>query len=317
MRRRSIVAIGFLLGGALGLALACGEAELSSEPGGGPPTLRSGGGAGSQADSEAVSGGSDARALWPDAALPLPFASLEWTEIGNGVGFKDSGDAAAEGVFIGYAGYQVTDDETRGWVNALYDAVLADYGVRYVYAVRGPQEVQYDSRELSNSLLIRAALPQLAESDAPLIVVAHSSGAFVACELFEQLFEGGFDPSDEAQGRVVYHDLDGAYGCLTEVALGAMRGAFFVRAQSGGGDSLNAAGMVTAAARFPEFTRLLTYDATHSGCQPDARMCLHMTLINTLPHDPTTAMRTADYSDFDGRPVNRWYLDVSGDLLAH
>lgn len=254
----------------------------------------------------------------PDAAPPPPpppFATLPWTEIGNGVAFKDAQNPAGEAVFIGYAGYQVTDDEARAWVAALYDAALAEYGVRYVYAVRGPQDVQYDARELSNSRMARDFVPRLAGHDAPILIAAHSSGAWVACELFEQLFEGGFDPAGEAQGRVVYYDLDGIGSCLPQAAIDTFRGLYFTHAVLGDGVSLQSASMVAAHDRWPDQSALLTYDAAETGCHADARMCLHISLVNTRPHDPAGADRTADYTDFDGRPVNRWYLDATRDLL--
>jgi hypothetical protein len=257
----------------------------------------------------------------PDAAgeppppPPPPFATLPWTELGTGVAFKDSQNPAGEAVFIGYAGYQVTDDEARAWVSALYEAALAEYGVRYVYAVRGPRDVQYDARELSNSRMARDFVPRLAGHDAPILIAAHSSGAWVACELFEQLFEGGFDPAGEAQGRVVYYDLDGIGSCLPQAAIDAFRGLYFTHAVLGDGVSLQSASMVAAHERWPDQSALLTYDAAETGCHADARMCLHISLVNTRPHDPAGADRTADYTDFDGRPVNRWYLDATRDLL--
>jgi hypothetical protein len=257
-----------------------------------------------------------ARVAPPSAAPPPPFATLPWTELGTGVAFKDTQNPAGDGVFIGYAGYQVTDDEARAWVAALYDAALAESGVRYVYAVRGPQDVQYETRELSNSRLARDLVPRLVGHQAPVVIAAHSSGAWVACELFEQLFEGGFDPTGEALGRVVYFDLDGIASCLPQATLDAFRGLYFVHAVLGNGVSLQSATMVAAHGRWPDQSTLLTYDAAGSGCRADARMCLHVSLVNTRPHDPGGAARTADYSDFEGRPVNHFYLDATRDLLS-
>ena len=249
----------------------------------------------------------------PDAGPPPPaFSTLDWTPIGTGVSYKDSLDPTADGIFIGYAGYAVTDDEARAWVTALYESALADLGVRHVYAVRGPQEVQYDSREISNTLMTRSFIPLLAGNDTPILVAAHSSGAYVACELLQLLYEGDRDPDGATRGRIVYYNLDGVAGCLGDAEVGALRSLYFINAMRDGGESLQAESMIAGASQFADSSTLLTYDATETGCNADAPYCLHISLINTRPHDPSTAIRDADYSDFDGRPVNRWYLDVTG-----
>jgi len=246
-----------------------------------------------------------------DAAAPepMPFDALPWEDVGFGVAYKDTGEARGEGVFIGYAGYQVTADEARAWVAALYDAGLAARGVRHVYAVQGPAQVQYEAREITNSALARRLVGQLAGRDARVHVAAHSSGSWVACELFEQLFDGGFDLMGESVGRVVYYALDGVASCLSDARVDALGALYFVRAVNSGGASLQSASMVAGAARWPDQSALLSYDAEASGCAPGAEMCLHMSLVNTRPHDRQGASRTADYMDFEGRPVNGWYLE--------
>ena len=49
-------------------------------------------------------------------------------------------------------------------------------------------------------------------------------------------------------------------------------------------------------------------DASQSGCSAGAEWCVHVTLINTKPHDPSTADPLKDYSDFQSRPVCTSYL---------
>ena len=52
----------------------------------------------------------------------------------------------------------------------------------------------------------------------------------------------------------------------------------------------------------------LAYDASKSGCNAGAEWCVHVTLINTKPHDPSNADPLKDYSDFSGRPVCTSYV---------
>ncbi len=129
-----------------------------------------------------------------DAAPEVDFASLPWTDIGNGVAYKDSGNPRGNSIFIGYAGYAVDDPSARSWVSALYPAALRASGVRHVFAVRGPATVEYVDKEIQNSLLIERMLP-LVGPDTVIAVAAHSSGAWVACELLQQLYDQGFDPA--------------------------------------------------------------------------------------------------------------------------
>lgn len=243
------------------------------------------------------------------SAGPQPFRRRPWWHLGLGVALKDTRRRDADGIFVGYAGYGVTDDEVRAWVTALYEADLEARGVRYVYAVRGPADVGYEGRELANSALVDDMLPRLAASERPLIVAAHSSGAFAACEFFDQVFLRDFDPDRIAVDRVVYFNLDGAQGCLDEAAVGQLHALAFVDARGPHGLSLNAPSMAEGANRFPDALRL-THDAAESGCGPGGRMCLHATLVNTRPHDPVSGNRTADYTDFTDRPVNVFYLSA-------
>ena len=47
---------------------------------------------------------------------------------------------------------------------------------------------------------------------------------------------------------------------------------------------------------------------TRSGCNQGAEWCVHITLINTQPHDKTTADPLKDYSDFASRSVCMSYI---------
>jgi hypothetical protein len=281
-----------------------GDADAPPEDAAAPPE------AAAAPPEDAAAPPEDAAAPAEDVDAPPPaFGELPWEDVAFGVAYKDAGEARGEGVLIGYAGYQVTADESRAWVSALYDAALSSRGVRHVYAVQGPAQVQYEAREITNSALARRLVGQVAGGDARVHVAAHSSGSWVACELFEQLFEGGFDPMGETIGRVVYYDLDGVASCLSDDRVNALGGLYFVHAVNAGGASLQSQSMAAGAARWPDQSALLTYDAEGAGCAPGAEMCLHMSLVNTRPHDASGASRSADYTDFEGRPVNGWYVD--------
>jgi hypothetical protein len=249
----------------------------------------------------------------PDAVRPPPppFPKIPWTAIGQGVAFKDSHNPDGDGVFIGYAGYAVTDAEVRAWVTALYEASLHAHRVRYVYAARGPTDFTYAARDVDNAGLIAHMLPEASASKQPIVVAAHSAGGFVSCELFQLLYRDGHDPKGVTKDRIVYYNLDGIESCMTDAEVAALKRAYFIRARDGAGYSLDANSMARGAARWPSAGGLLTYDAAKTGCDSSSVYCLHISLITTRPHDPTTAVRDADYSDFVGRPVNHWYVDAT------
>ena len=54
-------------------------------------------------------------------------------------------------------------------------------------------------------------------------------------------------------------------------------------------------------------------DASQAGCNANGLGCMHMTLINTKPHDPNNADLLHDYTDFVGRPVAHEYIDAKAD----
>ena len=251
-----------------------------------------------------------------DAAPEPDFATLPWKLIGTGVHFKDSQNPRGDDVFIGYAGYGVSDAEAETWMTALYEATLRERGVRFVYAVRGPDDVEYVHREIQNTHLVAHLLPEVSGSTHFIAIAGHSSGGWVACELLQQLYDQGMDPNGVTSGKTVYYDLDGVESCLDTTIVHQLRNVYFVSAHTtvgGGGYSLNVAGMMMGAMIYGA-QRFKLYDASHSGCEASADLCLHVSLINTKPHDPSTGT-PSDYGDFTNHPVNQWYLDAtSGDL---
>src|SRR5262249_55351323 len=85
----------------------------------------------------------EARAVEPDVD------AVAWTrDVGDGIAFKDTGNALGENAFVGYAGYRVDEERARAWVNALYLASLRGQGVRYLFAVKGPDHPLYRLREI-------------------------------------------------------------------------------------------------------------------------------------------------------------------------
>ena len=243
--------------------------------------------------------------------------SLPWQtgpQVGHGVAFKDTKNPAGENLFIGYAGYQVSLASAETWVEALYEASLAARGVRYLWAVQGPNDRTYSNFEIGNSKVAATMLPLVEPRTRFVLVAAHSSGSFVAHELFARL-AGGMDPEGVTAGRVVYFNLDGGASGLTTRSVGRLRRAYFVAARDGntGTDSPRLATMRSLGATYASAGGFWQNDASDSGCREGAQWCVHDALITTRPHAPTSASARLDYSEFTGRDACHSWIDAKAD----
>jgi hypothetical protein len=250
-----------------------------------------------------------------DASPTIPDAgAIPWetgAQIGYGVAFKDTKNPTGDNVYIGYAGYQVTLGSAEAWVEALYGASLAARGVRYLWAVQGPNDPQYVNAEIGNSKIVAKMVPLVDSQTKFILAAGHSSGSFVAHELLGQL-AGGLDPKGVTAGRVVYFDLDGGGTGLTTQSVDRLRNAYFVGSHDGktNTDSPNLGDMQSLGATYASAGGYWQNDASGSGCNAGAQWCVHVTLITTRPHDPTNASPQLDYSDFAGRPVCHTWIDA-------
>jgi hypothetical protein len=261
----------------------------------------------------------------PDLPVPAPLpppeppasSALSWQtgpQVGYGVAFKDTRSPAGENLFIGYAGYGITLASAEAWVDALDDASLAALGVRYLWAVQGPNELTYGNLEIGNSRIVTTLLPLVGPGTRFVLVAGHSSGSFVAHELLGRL-AGGLDPQGITAGRVVYFNLDGGASGLTPGAVGRLRRAYFVAAHDGntGTDSPRMETMRSLGATYASAGGYWQGEASDAGCRRGARWCVHDTLITTRPHLATRASPQLDYSDFTGRQPCHTWIDAKAD----
>jgi hypothetical protein len=248
-------------------ALACTCAVVVSSSGCGPAEL---------------SVGTSSNDLSPDA--------VSWTSIGYGIHGATVG--SGPNVLVVYGGYTATDADSEALSLQYVSAQMGALGVGHVYAVRGPKDASYSAREVGNSSLA-AQLAGRASTVGFVAIVAHSSGAFVADELFTEA-------SAQVLSKIVYFDLDGGSWALSDTLVGEMAGVYFCNARDPvAGESANYSAIVSLHSDFPA-SHYYTVDSTGSGCNDGARWCLHDTLITTRPHKPTTYDLDDDYTDFTG-----------------
>jgi hypothetical protein len=188
------------------------------------------------------------------------------------------------------------------------NAKLGAAGVGHVYAVNGPADAAYAAREIANTAL-RAHLAKLTNPTAPIYVVAHSSGAFVAHELFSQIYA---KKQIELLSRISYANLDGAGAGLTTAIVAGLSNITFVYARDPtlkSGLSQNNWLMRKLGVTYAAYGDAFEVTVPSCGCVSGAGWCLHDVVITHRPHNPRSYDIARDYTDFVNRPVTTEYLD--------
>ena len=242
-----------------------------------------------------------------------------WEGIGLGISYRKTGDG--DGIFIGYGGYSVHGAWSCAWSNALYTAKLKALGVGHIFAVKGPRDAGYNAAEVGNSKLAARLVAGGAEGlagKAPFIfIAAHSSGAYVAQELLNQLYNPTrpVDVANLTDEKIVYANLDGG-GTLSPRVVGKLRRISYVWAEDTtirNGRSSNWSTMVALGNANGDSDLRIQTDRT--TCNPGAKWCIHDAVITTKPHDPNRFDLARDYTDFAGRPVQTQWVDALASSL--
>ncbi|XP_046349969.1 uncharacterized protein LOC124130958 isoform X1 [Haliotis rufescens] len=229
-----------------------------------------------------------------------------WTPLGIGVAYEDYG--FGKNVLICYGGYGVTDTWARAWADRLVThSDLRSLAVGKVYAVKGPRDVLYNAKEISNSKLVQHLLAH--QSPGFVAVAAHSSGAFVANEFFSQLVAN--DINRKFNQKIIYYNLDGDGGPYGN-ALSMLRKEYFVYARMGSMFSMNANSMKSHG----RSDQLIELDGSGSHCQNSR--CLHDVMIIHHPWNPTNFDVSRDYSLYalGDREVQLGYISDTVSLLS-
>ena len=253
-------------------------------------------------------------------SAPTGLDSLHWVSVSPGVNYARADSALGEDVFIGFGGWTVKQEWANNWVTQLYAARLHGFGIRHLYSVSGPKDDDYFSREIGTLELARHLLLLIKSSPASqrILVAAHSSGAYVAHALFQDLYDGAsIDSTHLTDGNIIYFCLDGGIGTggvgveLTQAIanrLGHIYGVFAL-VPVPNLYSPNHAEMVELGGKFGIRSGSLLIDATGCGCT--GKWCVHETLINQKPYNQTTFDLKNDYGSINAEhPVATAYLDA-------
>lgn len=241
-------------------------------------------------------------------------SQLPWVNLGTGVNYKHF-DGGTNVVAI-YGGYTAQDDWVERWSDQIYRQRGAALNIGHLYAVRGPNTAGYTNKEIQNSKLIAHLASGPADGATDFVVIAHSSGTYVADEMFGMLKAGRSGISASTIGKVRLFNLDGG-GVSDATLLKSFARAYFVYAcdRTINKCSHNAGAMESLGQTYAAQGGAVEVIADHSGCDSDphdanALWCMHDTLINTRPHNPSMYDLKWDYGDFTApRALVTSYLD--------
>ena len=246
---------------------------------------------------------------------------FNWVNIGNGVNYTETDNNGTD-VFIGFGGWSVKPEWANNWCSNLYFAKLNSLGVKYIYSVKGPDTPCYAEKEIDNLTLAKSLLSllknqQLSKTNR-ILVAAHSSGAFVAHQLFQILYSSqNLDSLNITTNKIVYFNLDGGIGggdCgfeLNQVVADKLAKIYAVYAYD---DSIkiyspNYADMAKLGSMFSPKSESIEINV--SGCGCSAKWCVHDALINRIPFKPTSFDLKNDYNNINqSHSVQTDYLDL-------
>ncbi len=132
----------------------------------------------------------------------ISLAQGTWQTIGYGI--RGTIIGSGNNVLVTYGGYTARDQDSRAWALALNGTTCELRRAGDRIDLRGAWtggRLICTAREIGNSELAAQLSTQAGQSDF-IIVIAHSSGAFVADELFTEA-------SNYVLSKIVYFDLDG------------------------------------------------------------------------------------------------------------
>jgi len=248
-----------------------------------------------------------------------------WIEIGNEVYYMPTplNESKEAKVFIGYAGWNVTDFQSQSWVSALASNFLVpSLGVTHLYAVGGPQDPLYENQTIANGALINDMLNRVGSNLNEITIAAHSSGSFVAHQFLGYLFNPNhtYDPTGITKGKINYFNLDGGEDGLDIPIIISLKKGYFVYSNDSTVNTLspNHDTMIYLYDIYKNTSNveLIAVNSSKSECYEGAVWCVHMTLITQIPWNHSMAAPWLDYVDFSSaHPVTTSYFSYLTNVL--
>jgi len=233
------------------------------------------------------------------------YVSCGWTSIGNGIAESVVGNTQCH-YLVAFGGFKSLVSDSQIWVTQLNSGFFGGKMSNLV-AVKGPADPGYRGKEIANSKLVSAISSSSNQCHSPaMIVVAHSSGTYVASE-FLSGFASNSGLFNKFHGRVIYYDLDGGPG-VSGQAKKLLQHQYMVSSVGSRNYDFSRGQGKQAGNQF------LLLDNSHSGCS--SAWCKHMVCITTHPHNPAS-WSTLDVHGIDAQhPVQVGYFQQTSSILS-
>jgi len=233
-------------------------------------------------------------------------AAQAWSDFASGVTMRTSGDGCR--FLLAFGGFNWLQGDTQIWAdNVAASGNLNQFGINSAFATKGPKSSSYNDREIQTSHIVnhlKSLGNRCTHQKSFGIIIAHSSGAFVANDFVAQLHNGGVPNWSK---RLVYFNLDGGGNFLNGAAVDNLARLYPSSASHGGLRAPNYSAMTSMASGYK--ARFLDLDGASSGCA--ATWCMHMVLVNQHPYNPNNwDMRDIRYVNAQ-HPCQHSYLDLT------
>lgn len=247
-------------------------------------------------------------------------AQIHWVKLGKGLNYGVTNNQSGNDIAILIGGWQAKQEWVNKWSEGLFKAKLKELGVQHLISVKGPDEVCYKSKDIDIKTLaefVKNIIYATYFID-KVIIIAHSSGSFVAHDLLNMMYgTNGIAKDSFYVNKAYYFNLDGGIGstdCGIEIDTSAVNYinkiyAVAVYDSSSNSYSANYEAMKKLANMFNEKSELIIIKTNDSGCKD--KWCLHDVVIIDKPHNPEKYDLEKDYQIFnEGRKVQTDYLNV-------
>lgn len=246
--------------------------------------------------------------------------NLNWFKIGNGVNYSFTDNKKGNDIFIAIGGWQAKQGWVNMWSSELYNEKLKDLGIQHIFSVKGPDEVCNRNKEINIRVLadyVKNIIYATYYID-KVIIVAHSSGSFVANELLDLLYgKNGIAKDSFYINKVYYFNLDGGIGgedcgiALSDSVVKYIAKIYAVAVYDSVTEiySSNHNTMKKLSEMFGEKSKMILLNVPESGCTD--KWCLHDAVIIRKPYNPVKYDLEKDYKLFDdNHKVQTDYLNV-------
>jgi hypothetical protein len=229
-------------------------------------------------------------------------------EIAKGIGYVLI-DSTQQNTLICFGGWSTQKVWVENWAQEINNAKPSLH-LKDIYAVKGPDDVFYKDDEITFDNLYASLINH--SKNNKVIILAHSSGSFVAHSFFHYLDK---NKASQLLNRIEYYNLDGAIGSdipkttiTSRIALQLNTiYAVYALEEQQNIMSPNAEEMKKMVLLYPQKVSIIEIRSNNSGCLDP--WCVHELLINTFPHNKNGFDLEKDYLLLnEEHPVTTQYL---------